>query len=452
MRTRNHKKFSFQGETFLARGDFVYRHSPVPIFVRSKGCSLTDSDGYQYLDMEAANGTASLGFDATILSESVRKTAPVVSMPSFCETNLRRQVATKLGKLLEQATGKAGKIAFELGGAQAVELAVKIIRCNSKSSQLVVFEGGYHGRTMFTSQLSASHRYRAGNGEWRIPVVRLPYPDFEQFGDTVDQKTHRQLALERIEWMLSSQTAGVVGKGGMADISALIIEPILNAGGIVKPDNEFLETIVSLFRKHGALIVVDEIFCGFHRTGPLFGFQNYSFQPDIVILSKALTNGITPLSCVWARDPLMLPKNFPAGTHSATYVNNTLALAVADTTLDRYASWKNKNIVVKNLEKHLITMVKSIQQHSPLIRSCNAIGGVARLLLAKNVAGEIDDMAMVVARNRPVNGFSGLILASTSLAPNVIAMNPSLLISDKELGICEKILIQTFSKANRLFL
>lgn len=435
---------------YLGRGDFVYRHEPVPVFVKAKGCFLEDTDGYRYLDAEAANGTASLGFDGSILTQAVRLAKRIPSMPSFCETSIRLRVGKRIGRLMEASAGCKGRVAFELGGAQGMELALKVVRSNQNKSQLVVFEGGYHGRSIFTSQLSASHRYRSLMGDWRIPITRLPYPDFEQFSSKSQRKAYKLFCMAQVKKIVEKEIGGLMTRGGEPDVAALIFEPVLNAGGIVKPDRDYLEEVVKMFRGLGALIVADEIFCGFYRTGPLFGFQHYGFIPDIVVMSKAITNGVTPFSCVWARDPYMLPEKFPPGTHSATFVNNSLALSAAEVVLKRYLGWERKEQDLKKLERSLRKIVNKIVKSSKLAKSGYALGGVARILLKKDVAGQILDIARTIGRSEPIRSVHGLILASTGMAANVVALNPPLNMTVLEVNILENLLVRTFEEADRV--
>lgn len=431
---------------YVGRGDFVYRHKIVPTFVSAHGPFLEDNNGFKYFDAEAANGTASLGFDYSILKEATEKINKIPGIPSFCETEIRLKVAKKIVKKIKKITGLDGQVSFELGGAQGVELALMIAKSNNPKSQFVVFEGGYHGRSIFTSQLSASHRYRSLMGDWRVPIVRLPYPDFEQY-DSLSSSELKKIFITYIKKITVSETGGIITRKGQPDISALIIEPLLNAGGIVKPDRKFLEEIIKIFRNLGALIIVDEIFCGFHRTGPMFGFQHYNFVPDIIIMSKALTNGINPLSCVWARKPYLEQNNFPPGTHSATFINSPLALSIADNVLDRFKNWKNIATDIKKLEKELKDTINKIVKFSKLAKSGYALGGVGRILLKNNNAGDILNIALDVAKNKPFNGVHGLVLASTSMAPNVVAINPPLNLTKEEVKILSRLLINTFKKA-----
>lgn len=444
-----HRQFSFSRH-YVAHGDFVYRQRFVPMFVKAYGPILEDSQGYRYFDAEAANGTASLGFDSTVLEESLPKLRKLPSIPSFCETDIRLKVAERIGQYLKKITKQSGRVAFELGGAQGIELALKIVRSNLKKSHFVVFEGAYHGRSIFTSQLSASHRYRSIMGDWRIPVVRLPYPDFEQNYSTRDRVLAKQQALTQIKRMVETEIAGIAVHNGEQDIAALVIEPFLNAGGMVKPDKDYLEKVVKIFKGLGAMIVVDEIFCGFYRTGKMFGFEHYNFVPDIVVMSKAITNGITPLSCVWARDSFMNPQNFPPGTHSATYINNPLALFIADTVLDRYEKWSNKFSDIRKLEQFLRSTITTIVKSSKIAGSGYALGGMGRILLKTNTAKEILDIARTIAREKPISGVHGLILASTGMVPNVVALNPPLNIAIEHMNILNQLLVKTFEKADKV--
>lgn len=437
--------------SFLAHGDFVYRHELVPVFSKASGPILEDINGYKYFDAEAANGTAVLGFDNSILKEALKDINDLPSIPSFCETKIRLKVAEKLAKKINEITGVNGKIAFELGGAQGLELALKVVKSNTKKSQFVVFQGGYHGRSIFTSQLSASHRYRSLMGDWRIPVVRLPYPDYEQSGSLFDNPDKwTSYTLDNIKRLVETETGGMAIKSGDQDVAALILEPMLNAGGIVKPPAKFINEVVKIFKKLGAIIVVDEIFCGFYRTGKMFGFQHYNFTPDVIVLSKALTNGVTPLSAVWARDKFMSNKNFPPGTHSATYINNPLAMAVANVVLDRYFNWKTIDKDIKTIETSLQQTIDTIVKTSKLAKSGFALGGVGRILLNGNYAGKILDIARIITRNNPIDGIHGLILASTGMTPNVVAINPPLVLTSKERKILNELLVLTFKKADEV--
>ena len=430
---------------WVARGDLVYSRADVPRFTRSWGVALQDEAGRRYLDAEASSGTSGLGFDSTILTAAAQRAAAMPVLPSFCESPLRQSVAARLAARLRDATGHQGRVAFDLGGAQGIELALRVVRANTSRPRFAVFEGGYHGRSGLTSQLSASPRYRRGVGA-DLPVTRLPYPDVERarFGEAPEAAAATALAYVR--QLATMEVAGLAQAGREPEVAALVFEPILNAGGIVRPDPDYLRGVVEIFRSLGALIVVDEIFCGFHRTGPAWGFQHYqAIDPDVVVVGKALTNGITPLTCVWAREPLLDPEHFPPGSHSATFQTTPLALAVAEEVLDRYDRWRDLEAQVARLESGLRDTIDEVVRCFAMARSGWASGGLGRIRLDRPLAGRAVELARRIAEHDPVGGFHGVILGGPGMAPDVIALHPPLVIGEAELRALRELLLRTFA-------
>lgn len=433
---------------FIGKGDFVYRGSDVPVFTASHGPYLQDNKGSTYFDAEAANGTAMLGYDTSILDEAMDKIRGLPSLPSFCESELRLRVAEKLGRKIEESTGQYGRIAFETGGAQGMELALKIVKLNTQKTQFIVFQGAYHGRSGFTSQLSASHRYRSLLGDWRIPVTRLPLPDYALSGFPASQEEWRAWYLQEVDKLLTSEIGGIASSKGGHDIAAFIAEPILNVGGMVQPDKLLFEGIIKKFKKAGALIIMDEIFCGFYRTGKAFGFEHYVIDPDLIVMSKGLTNGLAPLSCVWAKEPLLDEHHFPPGTHSATFVNNIMSLAVADTVLDRYAAWHTIEADISKLQNAMSESIRRICKKSSIAQSGYALGGLARIVLNQPRATEVRSNALHIRSlaqgclqnvQCPTH-CEGMLLASTGMTPNIINLHPPLNMTDDQIGEFQSLL------------
>ncbi len=419
---------------WIGKGDFVYRSKKPPVFVRSNGPYLEDTQGKVYFDAEAANGAALLGYDPRILEQAVKKVHNIPSLPSFAESELRLQVAEKIGKMLFSVTHIRGRVAFEIGGAQAVELAVKIARKTTGKSQFVVFQGGYHGRSGYASQLSASHRYRKILGDWRIPVSRLPLPDYERSGFPASKSKWIQWYLREVDSLLQNEVGGVADNSSKPDIAALIIEPILNVSGMILPDKKLFEGIVKRFKKAGALIILDEIFTGFYRTGKPFGFCRYNIIPDMVVASKGLTNGQIPIGFVWAKNPLLDEVHFPPGTHSATFINNMMGLAVADIVLDHYNNWKSVEKDITVVQNTLASAIKRICQSSSLFKNGYALGGLGRITLNKPVASHVRETALSLPPHTlrtagMKKSCSGIVLASTGMTPDVINIHPPINLS-----------------------
>jgi|GEM_PF-1418617 len=421
---------------FLGAGDFTYRGGSVPRFVGGDGSRLRDADGRTYVDAEAANGTVSLGYDGRLLEEAARATASMPALPSFCESELRLRVAERLEAEVSRAVGVPGRISFEVGGAQGIELAMKIVATNRSWGPIITLQGSYHGRSPFTGALSASARYRrpipVGVGE----IVRLPYPDCERCPFGLTREACEEACVSYLRFLETDQS------GVPDEVSALLFEPVLNVGGMAVPPTGYLQAAISQFRGSGALVVVDEIFTGFHRVGPRFGFELHGVQPDIVVLSKALTNGAAGLSAVWARDPLLDPEHFPPGTHSSTFSGAPFMLSMVDTVLDRFADREAWSTRVADLETSLRELASEAAEAAPaIVQSTEAHGGVARLLLREPVAWDVRTAALEPSRGGESNS-PGVLLASTGMAPDVIAVHPPLTIGAEDLAVVRDGLIR----------
>ncbi|MDP9151249.1 MAG: aminotransferase class III-fold pyridoxal phosphate-dependent enzyme [Myxococcota bacterium] len=429
--------------SFIGAGDFVYRGVAPPRMVSARGPFLIDEQGRKYLDAGASNGAAGLGHDVALLHEAVNRLGDFPGAPSFCESSLRLRVASRLQERVAAATGMAGRVAFELGGAQGIELALKVAR-NANPGVIAVFEGAYHGRSIFTSKLSSAARYRRGFGDWQPAVLRLPFPDCRacRFDDEPSRCSVQ--CAKYVKQTLASDFAGFAGGEDHAFPSILLIEPVLNVAGMVLPDRRYLDAVVAEFKQRGALVIVDEVFTGLYRTGKDFGFQHYGFTPDIVVLSKALSNGMAPISCVWAAEPLLSPALFPPGSHSVTFANNPLSLAIVDAVLDRYEAIPDLQGRLAALEAALAECVNGIVRDFPAAQSGHVRGGVARIVLATPIAAKLRDRAMSIRANAGPAGVVGIILAATGLAPDVINLHPPLTIAPEEMRLLSDLLRETF--------
>ncbi|WP_203072153.1 aminotransferase class III-fold pyridoxal phosphate-dependent enzyme [Falsiroseomonas ponticola] len=436
------------GASFLGKGDFVYRGHFVPIFHSGSGATLTDANGRRYLDAEAANGAAAFGYDQTILAEACAILGELPLLPSFCESALRLDYAEQIANWIEAQTGVRGRVAFDLGGAQGIELAVKIAAFNRVGGErIVTFEGAYHGRSPFTSQLSSSDRYRRWIGSF-LPVTRLPLPD------CVRCRFGRRPEVCNVECgtyaasLFREDFAGLVSRGDLTRLIAFVFEPMLNVGGMAVPDQRYLAGVISELRQAGVLIIADEVFTGLYRLGTALGVQRYEIVPDIIVLSKALTNGMAPFSCVWAREPLLDPQNFPPGSHSITFANNPLSFALARVVLGRFLDTDTVEHKVKTVCSFLNRLGASIATRFPLVIDAGVVGAVLRLRLRAPLAERLREVAKQAGADNPVAGYYGLLVASTGMTNDVLALHPPLTLTDSDMEVIEGLLNQTFESVS----
>lgn len=297
---------------------------PLPV-VATRGSRLILEDGRELVDGLASWWTACHGYNHPHIAEALR--AQIEAMPHVMFGGLAHEPAYRLAqRLAGLLPGDLDHVFFAESGSVAVEIAMKMAlqyqlnRGVSGRTRFLAFRGGYHGDTLATMTVcdpeEGMHSLFAGVMPAQV-IADLP----------------RDAASE------AALDALLAARG--SEIAAMLVEPLIQgAGGMLLHPPEVLRTLRRLADKHGVLLVFDEIFTGFGRTGPLFAMQAAAVEPDIVTLSKALTGGTLPLSAAvarrhvfeafWSDDP------GAALMHGPTYMANPLACAAANASLDLF--------------------------------------------------------------------------------------------------------------------
>jgi 4-aminobutyrate aminotransferase-like enzyme len=423
--------------SYAAAGNLIYRSEAVPVFIAASDCYLTDDTGRRYLDLEAANGTVPFGYDRSVLQDALSRCEALPGLPSFCESALRLTVLERLERLVSERTGVAGRVELELGGAQAMETALRIVAANRGPGTILVFEGAFHGRSAATSMLSSSPRYRELLAATGLEVARLASPDCARC-------PHHQAGAGCMPGCIAAaanwgtEVSGVGGRNHARRAVALVVEPVLNVGGMVEPDRALLRAAVGRAREQGALVIADEVFTGMYRTGPRWGFERSGITPDILVTGKGLSNGCAAVSMVWAREPLASPQVYRPGSHSATYVGLPHALGVLDAVLDRWQGWRDVERDVAVLERSLRTVLEYLRAaHPATIADIAVLGAAARIRLNGSLAGRLRTLARDAG---PV----GALLAATGMAPDVINIHPPLIMRQDQFAEMRQLLDLAF--------
>lgn len=415
---------------YLAQGDFVYRDLP-PIEAESAlGATIIDKWGKHWIDLEAANGTLLFGYDRTLTAAVHDCWARLPTVPSFVETSIRRSYARRLGLHIRKSTAAPGKLVFDLGGAQGIELAIRIAgSIHPERKTIVVMDGCYHGRTLSLSNLSASLRYRKTVPTLGYRIVRLPVPELLAPNCGQNEKETLDFCIRFAKHVLTDQSYGVTD-GDATDALAFIFEPVLNVAGLVDTSLEYLNYLLKLTQQLGCISIADEVFTGCYRMGPFLSIETLSSRPDMVVLSKALTNGLVPLSAVWARGDLADSVHYPPGTYSTTFSNTPLHFMVADKVMDRIESVQPSDV---STASDFLTEVTT--------RICQKLRGMVVHSLVRGITGYIEftseiNKTEVVRRLRKgtsINGEDvGLITAGTALSRTRLMLHPPLVMSDLE--------------------
>lgn len=275
--------------------------------VRGEGVYLFDAEGGRYTDFTSGIGVTSTGHCHPRVVEAVRRQA---SELLFSQVNIAAaQVVSDLAAKLEEITPPSiDSFFFANSGAEAVEGALKLARHATRRSNVIVFQGSFHGRThqtmaMTTAKTVYRHKYVPLPGG----VIVAPFPEASRHGGDGAEAVH--YCLQQIELILAGQSAP-------DETAAIFIEPVLGEGGYLPAPAEFLRGLRRLCDEHGILLVLDEVQTGLGRTGKMFACEHSEVSPDILVMAKGLASGL-PVSAVGSSRSLMA--RWEPGTHGGTY-------------------------------------------------------------------------------------------------------------------------------------
>ncbi|MDI6844490.1 MAG: acetylornithine transaminase [Anaerosomatales bacterium] len=341
----------------------TYARKPV-LFVRGSGMRLYDDDGAEYLDFVSGIGVVNLGHAHPAVSRAVRdQVERLVHVSNLYHVEHRSELEERLCALF----GEPSRVFLCNSGTEAVEAAIKVARAwgrrmrGEQCFRIVAAERSFHGRTFgalsATGQASKQQKF-----EPLLPgFTHVPLNDVA--------------ALER-----------AMGP----DVCAVLLEPIQGEGGVFPCDPEYLRAVRSLCDEHGALLVLDEVQTGMHRTGPLFAHQGYQVRPDVMTLAKALANGL-PVGAVVARAGVA--EVLEPGDHGSTFAGGPVVCAAALATLDaleRERLGENATRAGEFLREALVRF----GERSGLVAEVRGRGLMVGATLSRPVAKQVADAAL----------------------------------------------------------
>jgi len=290
--------------------------------VRGEGCYLFDAEGRRYLDFTSGIGVTSTGHCHPTVVEAVRKQAGELIHGQYT-TVMHPGLLELTGRLGGVAPGNIDSFFYASAGTEAVEAAVKLAKQATGRTNVVVFQGSFHGRSTGALSMTTSKvAYRAGLQPMMSGVFVAPFPYVYRYGWSEDETV--EFCLRELDYLFATQTAP-------AETAAVVIEPILGEGGYVPAPDAFLHGLRERCTEHGMLFVVDEVQTGFGRTGTFWGLDRAGVEPDVITIAKGLASGF-PLSAMGATSEIMA-KAWP-GSQGGTYGGNAVSCAAALATLD----------------------------------------------------------------------------------------------------------------------
>lgn len=407
MVTEKHSEYFIQ----LEDRHGAHNYHPLPVVLdRGEGVFVWDVEGKQYYDFLSAYSAVNQGHSHPKIVSALTEQAQKLALTSRAFYN------SKLGEYEKKITSLFGfdKVLPMNSGAEAVETALKIARkwayevkgIHGNDAKIVVCENNFHGRTTTIISFSNDPDAHDNYGPYTPGFVKIPYND-----------------LSALQSVLESDAK---------NIAAFLVEPIQGEAGVYVPDEGYLKKAADLCRQNNVLFIADEVQTGIARTGRLIACHHEDVQPDILILGKALSGGMYPVSAVLANDPVM--KVIHPGQHGSTFGGNPLACAVAMAALDVVQEEKLSERAEK-LGKLFREAIKKVIEKTDLIHSVRGKGLLNAIIIN-------DSQNSPTAWNLCVELMKAGLLAKPTHG-NIIRLAPPLVITEEQLMDCVKIIEKT---------
>lgn len=391
--------------------------SPATAFAdRAENAQVWDADGNRFIDFAGGIGVLNVGHRHPKVVAAVK--AQLDKVMHTCQTVMPYEGYVKVAEKLSHIVPVRGhaKVMLANSGAEALENAIKIARAATGRSNIICFDGGYHGRTFYTMAMNGKVApYQTDFGPMPGTVFRAPYP-VDYHGVSEDE------ALRGLNMALKTDA-------GAHNTAAIVLEPVLGEGGFYPAPKSFLEKVRAICDEHGILMIIDEVQSGFGRTGKMFAIEHSGVEPDMMTMAKSMADGM-PISAVVGTDKHMDASgpNSLGGTYTGSPTSCAAALAVMEV-------FEEEDILGKSqaLGDKLAQRFDAWQSKFDCVDNPRNMGAMAAFELVKNKADHTPDpdlTAKVCAKARE----HGLILLSCGLYGNTIRFLMPVTIEDSVLN------------------
>ncbi|NIH87397.1 aspartate aminotransferase family protein [Amycolatopsis granulosa] len=389
-----------------------------PVVVEhGEGAYLYDTDGNRHLDFTAGIGVTSTGHCHPKVVKAAQEQVGKLIHGQY--TTVMHQPLLKLTERLGDVLPSGlDSLFFANSGSEAVEAALRLSRQATGRPNVIVFQGGFHGRTVAAATMTTSGtRFSAGISPLMGGVHVAPFPYAYHYG--WDEQTATKFALRELDYLFQTISAP-------HETAAFFIEPMLGEGGYVPANSEFMAGLRERADQHGILLVVDEIQTGFGRTGRFWGHDHFGVRPDVVLIAKGLASGF-PLSGIAASKELM-SKAFP-GSQGGTYGGNAVSCAAALATLDVI---EEENLVENAAARgtQLLEGARLIADKTPEIGEVRGLGLLVGSEFTK-ADGTPDTATAAAAQQEAAR--RGLLLLTCGAYSNVVRMIPPLVVTAEQI-------------------
>lgn len=390
----------------------AHNYHPLPVVLaKGEGVFVWDVEGKRYYDFLSAYSAVNQGHCHPKLVEAITQQAQTLTLTSRAFYN------DKLGLYEKKITELFGfdKVLPMNSGAEAVETAIKLTRkwayevkkIKEDDAIIIVCENNFHGRTTTIISFSNDLEARKNYGPYTDGFIRIPYNNIDALKDVITNK----------------------------NVAGFLVEPIQGEAGVYVPNDGYLAAAHALCKENNVLFIADEVQTGIARTGKMLAIDHENVQADVLILGKALSGGMYPVSAVLANDEIM--NVIKPGQHGSTFGGNPIAAAVAMSALDVVLDEK----LAENAEKLGVLFRNKLNDYIATSTICSMVRGKGLLnAILINDAEESDTAWNICLRLRD----NGLLAKPTH--GNIIRFAPPLVMNENQLLDCVRIITETLKE------
>ncbi|MGW1741887.1 aspartate aminotransferase family protein [Nocardia sp. NPDC001965] len=379
------------------------------------GCYLYDVDGRRFLDFTAGIGVTSTGHCHPRVVAAAQEQVGKLIHGQYTTVMHRPmlELTERLGTVLPDGLDS---VFYANSGSEAVEASLRLARQATGRPNVIVFHGGFHGRTVAAATMTTSGtRFSAGFSPLMSGVHVAPFPTAYRYGWTEAEAT--AFALRELDYIFATLTSP-------AETAAFVVEPVLGEGGYIPGNREFFQGLRERADRYGILLIFDEIQTGFGRTGKFFGHQHFDVRPDVITMAKGLASGF-PISGIAASAELM-GRAWP-GSQGGTYGGNAVACAAALATLDVIESeGLVQNAAVRG--DQLLAGVRATES-----KAIGDVRGLGLLVGAEFTTPDGTPDRETATAAQQLAAEKGLLLLTCGAHMNVVRMIPPLIVSEEQI-------------------
>ena len=414
----NLKKHQEKGPLIIEKGDGIY---------------VEDLEGNKYIEGLAGLWCTSLGFNNERLVEAAA--SQMRKLPYYHAFFHRSSMPSidLAERLIEMSPSPMSKVWFANSGSEANDHMVKFVwyynnaRGKPEKKKIIARQGGYHGIAVSSGSLTGMPLMHAG---FDLPIANIMhtgsphYYHFAEEGESEEDFSTRRA--NELEEMILAE--------GPETVAAFVAEPIMGAGGVIMPPEGYFQKIQAVLEKYDVLMVADEVICGFHRTGEVFGCHKYGIKPDIMVVAKQLSSAYLPISAVILNEKVYGPIRDHSDANGVlatgfTYSGHPVPAAVAVETLKIYDEM--------DIASHVVRVAPAMQERlhaladHPLVGEARGTGliGAVELVKSKETRENFDPSVAAYCGDRCLD--HGLILRAA--AGTSVAACPPLIITEDEI-------------------